>query len=449
MDSISPKTDDFAMETSSSEGEENPRNQPPAQDSPKHILNLLNDDCIQTIFGELTNLQDFLSVAETCTRFQSNAKRCFRVLFNKVYIDESSDTRFSITVSKLPSFLDIFGKSVTSIGWLCYKDRISSDDDVLKMIAKHCVSLKKFVIQGHDIDLSKCLKFNVLEEFEMTFGTIRNFNLHSEIRSLKLRDVRIVDVNWLIQSFSNLLLIEFFKINAVTDNVLMGLIRSNSQLLNIKIAKCRNVTPSMFKRIVRHVPKLREFTFSACVDQSMKNFDKKLLHLSNLKDLRSLRILGRNFSASQLIRKLIEDGRAIEDLAIDGAESNLAEEIGKLKKLKNLTLIAANITEDSIINLIQQLPALENIVTTSVSLTPIGINRILEAGTKLMAMSIFTYHLAIDSNAYKPIYALAKDRVQVIIVACTGKIDLPSNEITTEKCKWVDIKQGIKFPVIY
>lgn len=45
----------------------------PAQDSLKHLLNILNDDCIQEILRKLTNASDFLNAAKTCQRFQVNA----------------------------------------------------------------------------------------------------------------------------------------------------------------------------------------------------------------------------------------------------------------------------------------------------------------------------------------------------------------------------------------
>lgn len=52
---------------------------PPPQDSPKHILNALNDKCIQQIFSYLISggILDFFSAAEVCKKFQENAKACF------------------------------------------------------------------------------------------------------------------------------------------------------------------------------------------------------------------------------------------------------------------------------------------------------------------------------------------------------------------------------------
>lgn len=52
----------------------------PDQDSDLHILNALNNDCLLVVFKEL-ELFDLLNVAETCVRFNQQAKEVFRTKY--------------------------------------------------------------------------------------------------------------------------------------------------------------------------------------------------------------------------------------------------------------------------------------------------------------------------------------------------------------------------------
>lgn len=61
---------------------------PPAQNSPRHILNALDDFCIQTIFRNLTKFLDFLNASDVCKRFRDNAKPCFPLMFKTIGITE-------------------------------------------------------------------------------------------------------------------------------------------------------------------------------------------------------------------------------------------------------------------------------------------------------------------------------------------------------------------------
>lgn len=60
-------------------------NDPPDQASPTHILNVLNNDCIQEVFRRLQSIEDFLNAAEVCTQFQENAKHCFPPIYKVFY----------------------------------------------------------------------------------------------------------------------------------------------------------------------------------------------------------------------------------------------------------------------------------------------------------------------------------------------------------------------------
>lgn len=128
---------------------------PPDQNSPKNIMNILNDDCLQSIFLKIDKFQDFYTVSKVCTRFQKNAIICFP--FKKIQIgyrhvsglDENEKFKLSersIDSTYLESFLSIFGSRLESIE--CYFRSKSQDfrpklDHVtiaenLDLISKYC-----------------------------------------------------------------------------------------------------------------------------------------------------------------------------------------------------------------------------------------------------------------------------------------------------------------------
>lgn len=63
----------------------------PLQDPPENVLNILNDYCIRGILRQKKHLRDLLCAAETCKRFQTNAKECFRSKYglDKIYFSKN------------------------------------------------------------------------------------------------------------------------------------------------------------------------------------------------------------------------------------------------------------------------------------------------------------------------------------------------------------------------
>lgn len=112
-------------------------NVPPAQDSPKNIINILDDDCLQAVLLKLEDVYDFFRAAEVCTRFQNNAKQCFpfkSILFtHELGLDrwKSYDVVLHDDADKL---LSLFGAKIQSIK--CEFDRLKHiHDHFLNMMA--------------------------------------------------------------------------------------------------------------------------------------------------------------------------------------------------------------------------------------------------------------------------------------------------------------------------
>lgn len=88
---------------------------PPPQSSPQHMLNALNDKCIQHILGYLIGgVEDFLSAAEVCEKFQENAKQCYSSIYTDFEISSRHNQEYHLTLHRVKDYLKIFGHLIKS-----------------------------------------------------------------------------------------------------------------------------------------------------------------------------------------------------------------------------------------------------------------------------------------------------------------------------------------------
>lgn len=120
---------------------------PPAQDSTKHILNVLTDECIQKVLCHLDSYRDFFNAAETCTRFQNNAKICFPSKFSSFAITVTNKPDGHILPFHcVPKYLSIFGHLINFILWSNRRAVRALDDKYFQMMQnlaeEACLNLK-------------------------------------------------------------------------------------------------------------------------------------------------------------------------------------------------------------------------------------------------------------------------------------------------------------------
>lgn len=327
---------------------------PPAQDSPKHILNVLNDDCIQSIFLQMENIRYFLSAAETCIRFQENAKLAFRNHYKKIRIGTlhvyiSEHKRRTITLDRVQSFLSIFGHLIEELEF----NRIAADqrlgDDVQNLIADYCgKTLKTFKLvssYNSHINFSTRSPFKALEELKISDVNIYNFNYHSQLRRLKVSGSHTTELKWLIQSFPKLEMVNFSLLHQLQHNQAIRFLKLNPQLKSLTIDICKQIPQQVFENISSHTPNLEKLDFRG----KSLNQNEPLIHISNLWYLNSLRIrLKDEIPAEILIDSLIENNVPIEILEIiselyDSTYSKLnVRQLKQLKKLKKTVPITYN-----------------------------------------------------------------------------------------------------------
>lgn len=88
---------------------------PPEQDSPKNILNVLNDNCIREILKKL-HISTLIKVVNVCTRFNRIAKEVFLIKYRlKIINIFDLEWNCNPTSVQIKNFLSEFGPIIPSI----------------------------------------------------------------------------------------------------------------------------------------------------------------------------------------------------------------------------------------------------------------------------------------------------------------------------------------------
>lgn len=425
---------------------------PAALDSPKHILNALNDDCIQSIFRQMDNVRDFLSAAETCVRFQENAKLTFRTRYKKIRVGElhkHGDNSNILTLNRLQSLLSIFGPLIVEL----YFDG-DIHNEIQNMIADYCgKTLTSFkILSSNVVDFNTRSPFKALAELEIIDANIRNFECRSELRRLMVWG-RMTDCNWMIQPFPQLESVTLYVVHQLRLDQAVEFLKLNPQLRSLHIRLCKQITPHIYDSIVDHVPNLEKLYFH--LHDSTPSLNERMLNVSKLQNLKSLAISSRaNIPVGKLIDSLIENNVPVEVLGIliDFTYFSMAKlNISEMKQLKKLC--ATQMSDETLVHYVKRLPALEemicvkqdNVRNISPKITVAGIKRALLCGEHLSILSIDTNNMTIDLDDFKSILDLAKkNRVKVTIIIENGKINVPA-ELMKANRKWLDVNTDSSF----
>lgn len=308
---------------------------PPAQDSPKHILNVLNDDCIQMCLRKLTEWQDFTSAALVCTRFQANARACFPPNLKERIWFYHEDVRSNPMA--LHNFLCIFGDLLQCvILWFDWDKRGKEDDDFINLLAQCCgKTLKKLSIMEYHPNKNFALEFKALEILELNHFPIINLCINA-------------DRCWFYQEIPQLSKIRFVFSEGLTNDIITGFMKLNPQLraLDVGLSVRDGVTTSILQDISDCSPNLQELSIR--VDNygaSMPTYEN-FIHLRGLRKLTSLYI---NFSYNFepfLCDLLAENNIPIVELRLLRFYDGIAGDLAKLKLLKRVSIYGARIPFD-------------------------------------------------------------------------------------------------------
>lgn len=359
---------------------------PPAHDSPKNILNILVDDCIEQILRLVLSrdINDFFSAAATCKRFQETAKS-FESEFRSIAIGTGSP----ILVNHVPMVLRHFGHLIESITWKP-EGNSENNDKIFNLIGKYCgKTLRELTVHEYNPTVNEGNPFPALQTLILKNGS---YNCSEP---------------WFIRPFPSLMRVEFNEMCDLTECMLTAFMSSNPQLQSLSIDNCDRVPPIFLLCTASHSRNLRHLSI---IDNSFGNFN--------------------------------DDGIPVDIEPFFPINNTLVD-------LRIKVLIYERIPDKFLFNLIKSLTALRTLsvsnmdpyIDSSVALTSLLIiENILEYGRALTEFQYETTRGDINLENYNRILSLAENRVKVQLTV--GMFDVPDDILTANKA-WVKLEKAL------
>lgn len=414
-------------------------NKIPAQDSPHHILNALDNFCIQKVLRNLDNIEDFLSAAEVCMRFQENAKACFPLQYKTICANGwDGNAPYFLPLDRVGSFLNQFANFIPSINL----DFSSEPDDhsISKIIPKFCnetlIELRvcaRYVFKDQEC-VCECMR--ELGRVELSFEpSLGKYHSQSQLKQLVITVG--TDYNWLAQEFPNLLAAKFNTFRSynsgLNDKILSAFLSHNHQLQNLSVENCEHVTSFLLRPIADHVPNLIKLKFLSSNSYVQK---ADIIHLNRLQCLKSLEIDVSEFLVRSLINSLADNRVPITELIIGNSKYDLSKAIPRLK-LRRLDIHL--VSEKALVDIVKNTSCLEELtVQHPTDMTIDGIIRVLQHGINLKRFTMFIYFFTVDIRAYESMLKVVKGRTKVHLILCPSRIDVPEHILNMHR-EWVDL----------
>lgn len=266
-------------------------NIPPAPDSPKHILNILIDDCIVEIFRRISTFEDILNAAEVCKRFKKCAMDV-RFKFKSIAIDNQTSP-INVPAFRAPTLLCNYGSSIKSIDWKCGAEiNPKFYDRIFELIAQFCgKTLKNLIFSDfylYNPKRSENHPFSALERLELNNLAYGRFLSR---KMLKHRDiVRLICLEkpWFIRQFPSLQIVHFDEITVLGTEMLTEFLSLNPQLQVLKLSVRENVNEGILKSIGKYTTNLHTLDIGPILSYYRMNENV----LKALRKLRKLRLTG-------------------------------------------------------------------------------------------------------------------------------------------------------------
>lgn len=418
---------------------------PPAQNSPTHILNVLNDDCIGEIIRRVNRLEDFLNMAEVCRRFQESAKECFSRKFSAEVNGECS--RFTLIginsiapvkndnvhFNRADALLDIFGPMIKSLAFQSTNDT-ELDRSIFKSITKTCgKTLRELFIRDYDADVEHT-KFEVLEVINLSNSMLINFDFESPLKSIKIHRLKLIEQEvWFLRKIPGLCSLRVVSSGNLTDKMVCDFLSLNPNLSSVALIGSlgsNKLSPLIFRDIANYSPNLEELNISHTYLYKLPDiFHENMKYLSSLGNLKKIDIeFNQNVSIEKLINMFAKNDIPIEELNI-GLEPMRLEHIRSHTKLMTIkTLKYFGLTTMSgkdisfakiLVNVVKTQTALEivRLNSNNETLSMSHIKSIVKHGKKLSKLQCIAKTLNADLHGYRRVLFWAKDRVHVTISA--------------------------------
>ena len=261
-------------------------------------------------------------------------------------------------------------------------------------------------------------------------------------------DEKCTKFHWLIQKFPKLEIVEWKYLYQLQYSQAVKFLKLNPQLKGLFICYCEHIKSRIFQNMADWVPDLEKLVFwtNSYLSSGRFHGNEHIINISKLWSLKSLSIYScYAFSVKKLIDSLIENNVPIENLLLlsrfvcrDTSKPNISQ----LKLLKELYV--AGMTDEILIDYVENLPKLEVLFCDDSKITINGIKTALQYGKQLSHLVVeMDRPTAIDLGDYTLILNLAKSRaIKVEIYNLRGTINV-TGEFLKENREWLHVKNDV------
>lgn len=402
---------------------------PPKQDSPKHIFNVLDDDCIVEILQRL-DCADLLSVAQVCTQFQECAKDSFGLKLKCLEITYLNYECWT------PNVFSIFGHLIHSINLIATGDR-RHDNDIFSSIVQFCgETLRRLSI------------FNIIPAFneQTSFSALEKFKLRIDDSQLSKENI------WFVKGFPKLIDVELDFYYIPITNILLEFLPLNPQLQIFDVSSNYGKTTLILKTLADFAPNLEHlsiYDYESGFDEEEYMYDNQdIAYLSRLRKLKSLDCgVSTLSSIAAFINCFAENMIPLEKLVFGkNIEDNLTDKMLTLKSLKHVVINSYEaIPIEDFIKLLKSQTSLERIKVypSSFDLPTLlaYLEEMLKYGHNLTQLACTVAAIDFNLADYKSIIDLTMYRINIRISVMGDEltINIPKNVLQDNR-KWINIK---------
>lgn len=448
--------------------EPHPSLKAPEQNSPLHILNALNDDCLREIFKFLP-LVALVNAADVCVRFRAHAKVAFASKFKNTVLTYGSQSHMccanvskEIIGSMLRNFgrlmqsIEVDGSTINSTNCTFFLNRVGHfcSSSVKKLILSYFKITGKLLKKLHplfanlnELSLTQC-EFNVhmtglLAQCQnMTVFSMERCNIPSKGQLLKQQFAQLQEVNLKDNdSPRDSTFVEFFTLNPTITKLSLG----------DNFFEDPSTVVRAIGQHLRNLVELNLDSFELWVDS---DYTKDVDYLGRLKCLKRLVVLLTHLPCTPLLRTLANGNVPIEHLSISDSkvDKSAIDQLVRLKHIKVLKLLDTdNFTDVHLINVAQELPLLQELCVgvDHEDFTTIGVKKMLKFANNLTLLKLKSNHtLTIDVDDFKSMVKTLQNRtnkqkLRIEMETNGDKLNVPE-KVLQENSDWLCIDEQIE-----
>lgn len=432
---------------------------PPKQDSPQHILNALNDDCLERVFKQF-KLPDLSVAADVCVRFRVFAVDAFEKYKNVIKFGHVAE--FKNRPDLFEVMLRNFGSTIHSLS--IDKNALKIDAiDLLKMFNKYMPALKDLKLKNFTVDED-------LNDVHPLFAKLQTLSMSDCAFSdgaeellapcAELKQLSISDVDWdnhcIDHTFPKLQEVSITCCSTIDDAEFKKFIASNTTLKKLTIDNNSELkSASIIQSIGQHLKNLVELEIDQEHFEGKSQFHKSTLSLGRLSSLKKLTLNYNGLPMKALLKKLAEKAVPLEHLTLKkgSVDSSAIKSMSELIKLNEIQLEdIKNLTDDHVVELAKELPQLRYITcggSTAEDITTNGLQNVISHAKKLSQLVLKrASSIEIDMADYSKMLNSVQDRpekikLEIEITGNGDKVNVP-DEVLAENREWLWIDEEIE-----